>query len=127
MLILNHPRIESLNIVYVHSQEQIAQTLPTDFLVLTCDSLEQTLALAHYCSNNAITYAKIVTSVKESLLLVNLNVRFLLCTNLNLAQSLQKLAETYLFDAKILFCIQDEEEIEKIAEYGIDGVLFANL
>ena len=127
MLILNHPCIESLNIVCVHSQNQIAQTLPTDFLVLTCDSLEKTLTLAHYCSNNAITYSKIVTSVKESLLLVNLNVRFLLCTNLNLAQSLQKLAETYLFDAKILFCIQDEEEIEKIAKYGIDGGLFAKL
>ncbi|WP_300795995.1 hypothetical protein [Helicobacter sp. UBA3407] len=40
---------------------------------------------------------------------------------------MQKLAETYLFDAKILLCIQEEQEIEKTAECGIDGVIFANL
>ncbi|WP_297812775.1 hypothetical protein [uncultured Helicobacter sp.] len=126
MLILNHPYIESLKIARVRSKEEIANTLPSDFLVLTCDSLIQTLALARYCSSNTITYASLVTSIKESLLLVNLNVQFLLCTDINLAKSLQKLAETYLFDAKILLCIQKEEEIEKIAEYGIDGVLFAS-
>lgn len=127
MLILNHPCIEPLSIVCVDSKEQIIKTLPSDFLILTCDSLDKTLALAHYCKSNAIPYAKQVSSIKEALLLVNLNVRFLLCNHLRFAESLQKLAETYLFDAKILLCIQDEAEIERIAEYGIDGVLLANL
>ncbi|MBD5164258.1 hypothetical protein [Helicobacter sp.] len=127
MLILNHPSLESLNILTIHSKEQIAKTLPSDFLVLACDSFQQTLSLARFCCDNTLAYASLVSSVKEALLLINLNVRFLLCKEIDLAKTLQNLAETYLFDAKILFCIQEEEEIETIAKYGIDGVIFASL
>ncbi len=127
MLILNHPSLESLNILTINSKEQIAKTLPSDFLVLICDTFTQTLSLARFCCDNTLTYASLVNSVKEALLLVNLNVRFLLCKEIDLAKTLQNLAETYLFDAKILLCIQEEEEIETIAKYGIDGVIFASL
>ncbi len=124
MLILNHPLIEPLNLVFIEKQEQVTHTLPSDFLILSCDSFEQNLAIARFCNSNSVTYASLVTSPKEALFLVNLNVRFLLCKDINLANTLQKLAETYLFDTKILFCIKQEEMIEKIAEYGIDGVIF---
>ena len=127
MLILNHPCIQPLNLVCISSQEQITHSLPSDFLVLSCDSFTQTLALARFCNSNALAYASFVGNIKEALFLVNLNVRFLLCKEISLAKSLQKLAETYLFDAKILLCIQEEQEIEKTAEYGIDGVIFGNL
>lgn len=127
MLILNHPSLESLNILTIDSKEQIAKTLPSDFLVLSCDTFAQTLSLAHFCCDNALAYASLVSNIKEALLLVNLNVRFLLCKEIDLAKALQNLAETYLFDAKILVCIQEEEEIETIAKYGIDGVIFASL
>ncbi|TLD87855.1 hypothetical protein [Helicobacter sp. MIT 05-5294] len=124
MLILNHPSIESLNLVFITNKEQIADTLPTDFLILSCGDFSQTLALARFCKENGIPYASQVSSLKEALLLVNLNVRFLLSCTIPLAQNLQKLAETYLFDAKILLCIQEEERIEEVAQYGIDGVIF---
>lgn len=127
MLILNHPSLESLNILTIDSKEQIANTLPSDFLVLSCDTFAQTLSLARFCCDNTLAYASLVSSVKEALLLVNLNVRFLLCREIDFAKALQNLAEIYLFDAKILVCIQDEEEIEIIAKYGIDGVIFASL
>ncbi len=126
MLILNHPCIRPLNLVRISSQEQITHSLPSDFLLLSCDSFTQTLALARFCNSNTLAYASFVRNTKEALFLVNLNVRFLLCREI-LAKTLQKLAETYLFDAKILLCIQEEQEIEKTAECGIDGVIFANL
>ena len=44
-----------------------------------------------------------------------------------MAKTLQKLAETYLFDCKILLCVYDtahrQSEIETAANFGIDGVL----
>jgi len=41
-----------------------------------------------------------------------------------LASKLQKIAENYLFDAKILVPISNESEMEIVAEAGIDGVIF---
>lgn len=125
MLILNHPSIESLNLIFITKQEQIANSLPSDFLILSCDDWKQNLALAHFCRDNGIAYASEVFGTKEALFLVNLNARFLLCKEIKLAKSLQKLAELYLFDTKILFCIKEEKMIEEIAQYGIDGVIFA--
>lgn len=48
MLILNHPCIRPLNLVRISSQEQITHSLPSDFLLLSCDSFTQTLALARF-------------------------------------------------------------------------------
>ena len=41
-----------------------------------------------------------------------------------MAKELQNLAENYLFDAKVLLCIKEEEEMLEIAKLGIDGVIF---
>ncbi len=44
--------------------------------------------------------------------------------NQELAKTAQKIAENYLFDAKILVHIESEKDIEEIALLGIDGVIF---
>jgi NAD(P)H-dependent flavin oxidoreductase YrpB (nitropropane dioxygenase family) len=41
------------------------------------------------------------------------------------ALMIQPIAETYLFDTKVLVLIHSEKEISKIARGGIDGVIFA--
>ncbi|MDQ1268226.1 MAG: hypothetical protein QG560_869, partial [Campylobacterota bacterium] len=43
-----------------------------------------------------------------------------------LAKTAQNVAESYLFDAKILVMIEDEDEIEELALLAIDGVIFSN-
>jgi len=43
-----------------------------------------------------------------------------------LAKTAQSLADTYLFDSKILVNIEDEKDIEEMALFGVDGVLFSN-
>ena len=127
MLILNHPQIAPLTLCYVASEEEVEKTLPNDFLILNCDNSANTLALARLLKENNTSYAATPTSVYEALTLVNLNVRFLLTENLEMAKTLQKLAETYLFDCKILLCVYDtahrQSEIETAANFGIDGVL----
>ena len=127
MLILNHPQIAPLTLCYVASEEAVEKTLPNDFLILNCDNSANTLALARLLKENNTSYAATPTSVYEALTLVNLNVRFLLTEDLEMAKTLQKLAETYLFDCKILLCVYDtahrQSEIETAANFGIDGVL----
>ena len=127
MLILNHPQIAPLTLCYVASKEEVEKTLPNDFLILNCDNSANTLALARLLKENNTSYAATPTSVYEALTLVNLNVRFLLTEDLEMAKTLQKLAETYLFDCKILLCVYDtahrQSEIETAANFGIDGVL----
>ena len=127
MLILNHPQIAPLTLCYVASKEEVEKTLPNDFLILNCDNSANTLALARLLKENNTSYAAMPTSVYEALTLVNLNVRFLLTEDLEMAKTLQKLAETYLFDCKILLCVYDtahrQSEIETAANFGIDGVL----
>lgn len=127
MLILNHPQIAPLTLCYVASEEEVEKTLPNDFLILNCDNSANTLALARLLKENNTSYAATPTSVYEALTLVNLNVRFLLTEDLEMAKTLQKLAETYLFDCKILLCVYDtahrQSEIETAANFGIDGVL----
>jgi hypothetical protein len=43
-----------------------------------------------------------------------------------LAKTAQNIAENYLFDAKILVMIENEDEIEELAILGVDGVVFPN-
>ena len=78
----------------------------------------------HFCYQNGIDYASMIQNIKEALLLVNLGVKFLICEDLEMAKELQNLAENYLFDAKVLLCIKEEEEMLEIAKLGIDGVIF---
>ncbi len=132
MLILNHPLITPLKIIYADSKETITHSLSRDFLLLCCKDFQETLNLAQFCSQNNLDYAAFITSIKEALFLVNLNARFLLCVNLEFAQKVQKLAESYLFDTKILLCLKEndwknqEDKLEYIALCGIDGVIFAD-
>ena len=82
------------------------------------------LKIAQLCDQNGIDYASVIQNIKEALLLVNLGVKFLICEDLEMAKELQNLAENYLFDAKVLLCIKEEEEMLEIAKLRIDGVIF---
>lgn len=101
------------------SIEAVKKTLPNEFLVINGN-----LELAKFCYENAVEYASVVKNLTEVLLLVNLGVKFLICENLENAREIQKLAENYLFDSKVLLCISLDYEIEHAAKAGIDGVIF---
>ncbi len=119
MLILNHALISPLQIVCVDSIESLQNTVPSDFLVIQ-DNLE----LAKFCHENSVEYASVIENLTQALLLVNLGVKYLICKDLKEAREIQELAENYLFDSKVLWCIAKEGEIPKAAKAGIDGVIF---
>ena len=123
MIILGHPDIPYDPLYYVENAEEIAKTPPNSTLWL--GPFTEVKPLARHCFTHRLAYAVMAQSVRDALLANALHVRYILC-DLSLARKVQKIADTYLFDAKILVPVSEEKEMELIAEAGIDGVIFQN-
>jgi len=82
--------------------------------------------IMQYCMQNDINYAVVTTSIKESVYSNSLNAKYIISPN-NILEPIQKIAENYMFDSKILAVIKNENEIEDIAIKQIDGVIFKQI
>ena len=120
MLIFGHPRLPFEPLYHIDSIEAITTTPPNSTLLFDLTTANDDMVL--HCRQNALPFALSVASVKDAIFAETLGARYIVLEN-TLARSVQKIAETYLFDAKILSRIEDEEEIEAMAYEGIDGVL----
>ena len=54
-------------------------------------------------------------------------INFLACESLELAKSLQELANDYLFDSKIALLISNDDELLKAITARIDAVIYKNI
>jgi len=82
--------------------------------------------LLTYCNQNSLSFAVIVNNIREAIYANCLNAKFIIC-NKNLAIDVQKIADNYMFDSKILAIIESSNEIEDIALNQIDGIIYKNL
>ncbi len=121
MIIMGHPWVESRRFRQVRSPEEIAQSRADEIVLLA--PLAESAETAQYCRENDIPYAVRVESVKDALFANAMHAAFLICSE-EVARQVQPVAETYLFDAKVLVPIDGEEAIAEMARAGIDGVLF---
>ncbi|BAF69470.1 conserved hypothetical protein [Nitratiruptor sp. SB155-2] len=119
MLIFGHPKIPAPSFYRVENKEQIVSTPPNSIVRFAFD-----FEILRYCQENGIQVAVEIANVKEAVYANALQASFLLCS-LPLAKEVQKIAENYLFDAKVVAFI-DERVIEKAIEAGIDGVFLTN-
>ena len=122
MLIFGHPRIEHEKLYHIGSIEAIEHT-PSNS-VLLFDFNDEVFELIEHAQSNSLSFAVNVTSLKDAILAENLDAKYILLT-MDIADSVQKAADTYLFDAKILVHTRDESSIEELASKGIDGLIFA--
>ncbi len=120
MLIFGHRFIPSETLYHIEDTDAIVHTPPGATLLVVFD--EKHLDLIGYLRENDLPFALDVGTVKELVFGENLGARYLLVEE-TLAKSAQKIAETYLFDAKILCRIGDESRIEAMAFEGVDGVI----
>ena len=67
-----------------------------------------------------------VKSIKEAIYASNFNAKYIICEN-ELAKKLQKIADNYMYDSKILAIIDSNEELEQVAKLEIDGIIYRNL
>ena len=122
MLLFGHRFIKSEKFYHISDIEAVSKTPPNSLIYVEFD--EKNLDIITFLHLNSIRFALHVNSVKEAIYAYNLGASFIV-TESKIVSDIQKIAETYLFDAKVLVHIYDEDEIEKYAELGIDGVVFS--
>ena len=123
MLLFGHRFITSENFYHIDSIEAIKNTPPSSTLYLKFS--EENLDIIEHANANSIAFMLSVQSVTELIYASSLAAKFILVPK-KLAKTAQDIAESYLFDAKILTKIEEESEIEEMALLGLDGLLFTN-
>ncbi|NPA65407.1 MAG: hypothetical protein GXO11_00850 [Epsilonproteobacteria bacterium] len=121
MLLFGHHFIKSEKFYHINDIDAVTKT-PSNAIIYV-EFNENNLDIITFLQLNSIRFALHVNSLTEAIYAYNLGAKYITC-NEKLAVELQKTAETYLFDAKILVHIDEEKEIEKYAKVGIDGVVF---
>ncbi|WP_457748687.1 hypothetical protein [Sulfurimonas sp.] len=122
MLFFGHRFIQSKKFYHVFDIDAIIQTPPSSTIYVEFD--EQNLDIINYLQDNKIHFVLKVKNITQLMYASALGASYIHVEQ-NLAKTAQKIAENYLFDAKILVHVEDENEIEEMALLGIDGVLFA--
>lgn len=108
----NHPKVVfKLNLQNIH-------LTPASSIVVVPFNMSD---IEQYEKYNAIL-GVIVYSLKEFIVASKCKVKYAIADHA-LSKQLQKCAENYLYDTKVLAMIENEDEIEIIANDGIDGVI----
>ena len=118
MILIGNDIVSYENIANVSDIEQISNTQPNSTLLFEFNS-----DLMHYCNQNSLAFGVKVKSLKEAILANALSAKYIICEN-ELSQVVQKSAENYMFDAKILEIIDNDDAIEAVALRQIDGVIY---
>ncbi len=123
MLILGHRFLPGESLYHTLSIDSINNTPPSSVIYL--EFSEGNLDIIQYARSNHIDFTLSVTDITQLLYASALEAKYILVPK-EMAKTAQNIAENYLFDAKILVNIHEDEEIEEMALLGIDGVIFSN-
>ena len=121
MILIGDKTVPYENIEKIDSIADIKDTKPNSTVIFDYDA-----ELLHYCLDNSIVSGAIVSSLKEAIYANALGARFIIAKK-ELAKRVQKAAENYMFDAKVLAVIESSQEIEEIVELEIDGIIYKRL
>jgi len=106
---------------FITNIESIKETKPNSLLIFYYDE-----KILKYCYENSLDFAVVIKSVKDAIYSNSLNARYII-SKINIAKKVQKIVENYMFDTKNLAIIKSNEELEKVAKYEIDGVIYNRL
>ena len=123
MLIFGHTFIPSESLYHIIDIDSIMHTPPSSVIYL--EFSEDNLDIIEHARLNHIEFALDVKNITELIYASALGAKYILLSR-HIAKTAQNIAESYLFDAKILVHITDNEEIEELALLGCDGVIFSN-
>ncbi len=123
MLLFGHTLVKSEKFYHISEIEDIKKTPPNSTVIF--EFSKENTDIVEYCSKNSIRFPLYVESIKDVILSNALDASYIVVKD-NLAKTAQNLANEYLFDAKILVFSQKEDDIEKYASLGIDGIIFPN-
>jgi len=121
MILLGDNLIPYEDLSLIDSIWDIEHSLPNSTLIYNYDE-----NLLTYCNKNQLNSAVVVSSIKESIYSNALGAKYIICDK-KLAKNVQKIADNYMFDSKILAIIEQSKEIEDVAQSEIDGVIYKDL
>jgi hypothetical protein len=119
MIIIGNEHIDAPVFVKIASIDDIKTTQPSNIVVFNYD-----VQIAKYCNENDVAYAIMSDDIKDVVFANALNASYIIVEHNGI--QIQKLAENYMFDVKILQIIEDDSAIEQVALCGIDGVIYKN-
>ena len=121
MILIGDSLIPHKDFSYVDSIMDIEHTQPNSTVIFNYDE-----NLLLYARKNNLSSAVVISNIKEAIYCNALNSKYIICDK-KLAKSVQKIAENYMFDTKVLAIIETNDEVEKIALAEIDGVIYSSL
>ena len=121
MILFGHPLIPSEHFYHIESIDAISNTPSNSVITLFFE--EQNLDIIDHLHLNSIRFALYVTTPVEAVLAENLHATYLIVTTKN-GSEIQKVAEHYLFDAKVLGYCEEEENLEELIDMRLDGAIF---
>lgn len=123
MQLFGHRFINNQSFYHVLNIDAIQNTPPSSTLYLQFS--EDNLDIIEHLRANYLSFALSATTITELIYASSLQASYIIVPK-ELAKNAQDIANNYLFDAKILVLIDDNDEIEEFALLGIDGALLRN-
>lgn len=123
MIFFGHRFIDSKSFYHIPDIEAIQNTPPSSTLYIEFN--ETNLDIINHTFLNSMPTAIEVKNITELLYASSFGASYIVVEKA-LAKTAQNIAENYLFDAKILVMIENEDEIEELALLGVDGIIFSN-
>lgn len=118
MIIIGDSLIPSSKLFKISKIEEIKSTKPNSTLYFRFKD-----EILKYCFENSLDFAVKIKSIKEAIFANALNAKYIVVEK-KLAKKVQKIAENYMFDSKVLAIIEKSDEIEDIAKLQIDGTIY---
>ena len=123
MLLYGHRFIPSDSFYHVLDIDSIKNTPPSS--IVHIEFCEENLDIIEHTRINQIHSSISCQTITEIIYASSLGASFIVI-HPNLCENAIKIANDYLFDAKILVLIEEENEIEDLALSGVDGIIFSN-
>ncbi len=121
MKIFGYREFQNEKLFLIKDISQINNTPPNSNILF--DYNEDIL---QYVSKEKLPFSVITSSITETLISADFSAKYIVIKGKDLLLNIQKIADTYMFDSKILYLGKNEADIEYCALNGIDGIIFEN-
>ncbi len=121
MILFGHPYVVSERFYHIDSVEAVRHT-PANSVVALFFTPEN-LDIIEHLRRNGVRFALFVETPADAVIAENLRAAYLIVHPRN-GSAIQKVAEHYLFDAKVLGYIDNPDHLEDLIDLRLDGAIF---
>lgn len=121
MILFGHPYVSSERFYHIDSIEAVRHTPANSVLALFYTP--ENLDIIEHLRRNSVRFALFVETQSDAVVAENLRASYLIVSPKN-GPVIQKVAEHYLFDAKVLGYIKSTDDLDELIDMRLDGAVF---